>query len=128
MKNYRENTPGAAVAADQRAKADGGKLDPTLLNNDFVDALESVNAIYQYGMIKYERGSWSKVEYKRWDAAVQRHQRKIAQGITIDDESGLPHLAHVTAGLLIMLQMEYDAGKLGLDITTFKQPPQDHKK
>ncbi|ASV44576.1 hypothetical protein HOR97_gp11 [Agrobacterium phage Atu_ph03] len=121
---------------DQSAKADGGKGDPTLLQRDFAPALYLVQRALDYGLIKYERGSWRKVEHERWDAAQRRHQQKLDMFEGKDDESDLPHRAHQIAGLIIMFQLEIEKAakemdKSVLDVATilgeFKHPPQDHK-
>ncbi|ASV44560.1 hypothetical protein HOR96_gp10 [Agrobacterium phage Atu_ph02] len=121
---------------DRQAKADGGKGDPTLLQRDFAPALYLVQRALDYGLIKYERGSWRKVEHERWDAAQRRHQQKLDMFEGKDDESDLPHRAHQIAGLIIMFQLEVEKaakemGKSVLEVATilgeFKPPPQDHK-
>lgn len=115
---------------DQSAKADAGKGDPSLLQKDMAPALYLVQRVLDYGLIKYSRGSWQKVEWDRWDAAQRRHQQAIDLGEELDEESGLPHRAHIIAGQIIMLMHEHGLeGTVPIkELGQFNTPPQDHKK
>lgn len=118
------------MTADQKAKADGGKTHPILLQKDMAAALYLVQRVLDYGCEKYERRAWHKVDDERWDDAQRRHQQMQDMNEQFDHESGLPHRAHQIAGLIILFMHE-----LGTDISAedvikmgkYKPPPQDHK-
>lgn len=120
-------------AQDQTNKADGGKSNPLLLEQDLAKALLLVNRVLDYGAEKYERAGWKKVDAERYDAAARRHKRARDLGETIDAESGLPHLAHEICNNLFELQMAIEAsdvfGTASLEeLAQYNPPPQDHKK
>jgi hypothetical protein len=82
-------------------KYDEGKLRMDLLP---MDSLQDVAAVYTFGAKKYEDENWRKgIPWKRIYGAVLRHIAKWFLGQDTDEESGLPHLAHATWGLLTLL-------------------------
>lgn len=88
---------------NQTAKADAGKLDPTLVPTDLIWA---VAAIRGYGNQKYPEGgkdNWRQVEPERYRAAMYRHLLAyIEDPYGVDEESGYPHLWHcVTNGAFL---------------------------
>lgn len=111
---------------NQSAKADAGKSNPLLLEADLSRALSVINRVFDYGCEKYERKSWMKVEPDRWNAACRRHRIARDQDQVFDDESGLLHMAHEAAGLIIQIEL-FMQGCLGVDFMSFNAPPQDHK-
>lgn len=115
--------------ADQQNKADGGKSNPLLLEADMVHALELVNRVLDYGAEKYERKGWKKVEQERYYAALRRHLREVAKGEMFDDESGLPHLAHIACNALFLTQFLADSmtERRYKQALGYKPPAQDHK-
>ena len=56
----------------------------------------------KYGKENYLAGEG--FEWRRIMDAVERHQEQWKMGIDTDEESGLPHLAHAAAGLLMLLE------------------------
>ena len=116
------------MKTDQEFKADGGKADPTLLEQGCTRALRAVQATLDYGKIKYEPHSWMKVPDAghRYDAAARRHRIARDMGKNFDPESGLLHLAHEVICNLFVLELFLRAHP-GIDYTHFKTPPQEHK-
>ncbi|SEN68539.1 hypothetical protein SAMN05216227_102061 [Pseudorhodobacter antarcticus] len=114
-------------APSQEAKADVGKTDPLLLEHDMVRALSVINRVLDYGMLKYERRSWMKVAADRWNSACRRHRRSRDTGQMFDDESGLLHIAHEAAGLIIQLELFIQQNPQ-YDYLSFREPPQEHKR
>jgi len=113
---------------DQVNKADGGKSNPLLLEQDLAGALYLVNRVLDYGAEKYERAGWKTVESERYDQAARRHKRSRDCGELIDDESGLFHLAHEATNILFQLQMEIEKASVDLEfLGAYNKPPQDHK-
>lgn len=67
------------------------------------DALDEVAAVYAYGAAKYAPRNWETgLAWGRLLAAALRHLAAWARGIELDDESGLPHLAHAMCCLLML--------------------------
>lgn len=81
-------------------KDDAGKPDYTLLPWDAVELVERVLA---HGAAKYGRENYLGVSFERYLAAMGRHWVAVVRGEWLDPESGLPHLAHMTASGLIGL-------------------------
>lgn len=117
------------MAADQFNKADGGKSNPLLVEQDLVRALLMVNRVLDYGAEKYARGSWRLVEMERYDSAARRHRISRDLGETHDAESGLLHLAHEATNILFQLQtaladMPLPEFKAALQ---YNKPPRSHR-
>ena len=83
-------------------KDDTGKHDYSLLS---MEALDQVVKVLEFGADKYARGGWRHVDSaeRRYYSACIRHLKRYQAGEDLDDESGLPHLAHATACLLFLL-------------------------
>lgn len=94
----------------QDAKTFTGKPRFTLLLE--LPGLEDVVRALEHGNVKYQRGSWAfgpSPESAYLDAAC-RHLFAYVTGEKLDPASGVSHLAHAAASLLIALSK----GKLGL--------------
>ena len=67
-------------------------------------AMKEVAKVLTYGEAKYERFNYSKEQYTTtYIDACLRHVNEFLMNKNIDDESGLNHLAHAAANLLICL-------------------------
>jgi hypothetical protein len=111
-------------------KADGGKLQPTLLFEGVPRALLLIIAVLTYGAQKYEAHSWKQVETYRYKDAKLRHMLDELAGLGITDvESGLLHKAHEACNALFVLQAELEdlPPASFRRLLRFKAPPQDHK-
>lgn len=87
------------------AKNDAGKPRVGLMLSDFPNALRLVAEVSTFGAKKYAPSSWRTVpdaKERYWDA-VGRHLLE-AQGV--DEESGLPALAHLAWNVLALLELE----------------------
>ena len=71
-------------------------------------ALEDVVKVLTYGARKYGDYNWREVDDgpRRYYDASMRHLMAYRQGHWTDDESGLPHLAHAVASLLVVMALE----------------------
>jgi hypothetical protein len=79
------------------------------------EALEQVGRVYTYGANKYHDHNWrGGLKFSRLYGATLRHLFAFWRGEDADSESGLPHLAHATFGLLGLLQYSLE-GRKGLD-------------
>ena len=71
--------------------------------------LLDIGKVFTHGAKKYGEKNWHKgIHYSRLYAAALRHIFKFALGKTIDEESGLPTLAHAIANLMMLMNMPED--------------------
>ena len=91
-------------------KFDGGKLEYGLLPPL---ALEETVKVLTFGAQKYERDNWQRVpdSKRRYFDALQRHVWAWKQGEQIDQESGLPHLAHAMCCLMFLYEHDVKYSK-----------------
>ena len=69
--------------------------------------LGDVAKVFTYGAAKYGDRNWEKgLKVERLFAAAMRHISSVANDEELDPESGLPHLAHATANLLMWLNVQ----------------------
>lgn len=93
---------------NQEAKADAGKLRPTLVPASLILA---VAAIREYGCKKYhDPDNWKKVEAQRYRDAAYRHWLLYLGGQECDEESGFPHLWHLACNIAFLIEMEGSKG------------------
>ena len=82
-------------------KHDDGKARYDLLPPDALDAIAQV---FTYGAAKYADRNWEGgMAWGRLFAAMMRHCWAFWRGEDVDPESGLPHLAHAGACVLMLL-------------------------
>lgn len=85
-------------------KHDNGK--PRL---DLVDPkwLTTVAMVLGFGAEKYSDHNWrGGLSWSRLYAATQRHLLAFHSGEINDPESGLPHIAHATCNLMMLLKLQ----------------------
>ena len=70
-------------------------------------ALWQVVAVLEFGAKKYGTENWRGVENarQRYFDACHRHLNAWWQGESVDDESGLPHLAHAVCCLIFLMSL-----------------------
>ena len=85
------------------------KIGKTRLTLVPVDSLFQVATVFEYGAVKYGENNWRK-GHRQLDLldSCLRHICSHLRGDDIDDESKLPHLAHASANLFILLQQIND--------------------
>lgn len=82
-------------------KHDGNKPRWDLLP---LDAVDEIAQVFTYGAKKYDTYNWlNDMRYGRYIAATFRHLRDYWLGEDLDKESGLSHLAHAGANILMLL-------------------------
>lgn len=87
------------------AKADKGKIQPTLVSPDLVKAVAEVR---MFGTEKYhDPDNWKEVEPQRYLDALYRHLLAYIGGEECDLESGLSHLAHMGCNISFLLDRDY---------------------
>ena len=71
-------------------------------------ALLEIAKVYTYGATKYSADNWrGGIKWRRVMSAVQRHLVAWMDDEDLDQESGLPHLAHAAWGLIALLEYNY---------------------
>lgn len=92
---------------DQTAKADAGKIRPTLVPREMIRA---VAVIRGYGNAKYPNGgedNWKQVEPQRYRDALFRHLLAyLDDPHGVDEESGYPHLWHLACNAAFLCELE----------------------
>lgn len=90
---------------NQKIKADAGKPQLTLVPRQI---LYDVARIREYGLAKYgDSESWKSVEIERYRNAAFRHFMAYLDNPTgLDEESGLPHLAHLACNIAFLCELE----------------------
>lgn len=103
-------------------KYDNGKPMVGTLTDVFSRALMVVGACIEYGTHKYpDPKNWQLVDngIKRYRDAMMRHLLKYNAGIDKDEETGLPHLAHMCWNALAILELYMQEHKDELDKEIF---------
>jgi hypothetical protein len=91
------------MTAEGGKKLDDGKPRWDLLP---FDAVNDVAVVLDYGARKYAARNWEKgLRHGRLLAAALRHLGAWGMGRDLDDESGLPHLAHAACCVLMLLAL-----------------------
>jgi len=102
-------------------KFDEGKLRWDLIPwKNFEDVVRTIS----YGAVKYGSNNWQDLDdFKgRYFAAAMRHIMSWHAGEDVDEESGLPHLAHATCCLLFLMHGKVENGTCEKDETPDKRP------
>lgn len=92
------------VGHNQEAKADGGKLDLTLVPTQIIRDIAQVR---EYGTNKYgDPDNWKKVELERYIKALMRHTLDFLDDRgSVDQESGIPHYKHMACNMAFICQL-----------------------
>lgn len=89
----------------QEAKADAGKPQLTLVPRQI---LFDIARVREYGTKKYKGpDNWKQVDIQRYrDAAFRHFMAYLDDPQGNDEESGLPHLAHLACNIAFLCEME----------------------
>lgn len=89
---------------NQDAKADAGKMRPSLVPPEIITAIAKVR---EYGCRKYsDPDNWKRVEPQRYWEAYLRHTIAAWEDYTsVDPESGLMHIEHAATNLAFLLAL-----------------------
>lgn len=92
---------------DQEAKADGGKPQLTLVPRQIIFDIAKIR---EYGVKKYkDPDNWKRVSPERYrDAAFRHFMAYLDDPYGVDEESGLPHLAHLACNIAFLCEMQKD--------------------
>ena len=100
------------VESSGGTKYDSGKPRMDLL---VPEADEATAKVFTFGAGKYSDYNWQKgINYGKLHAALRRHVSAWARGVDLDEESGLPHLAHARCCLDMLLYF-HETGRIELD-------------
>ena len=90
---------------DQTAKADAGKIRPSLVSPEFI---EGIARIREYGVQKYPGGgkeNWKIVDADRFHEAMLRHSLGAWEDWkNIDEESGEPTILHIACNCMFLYE------------------------
>ena len=68
------------------------------------EAIMEIGKVFTFGCKKYAADNWAKgMPYRRLLSATLRHIYKFLMGKNEDEESGLNHLAHACADLMMLI-------------------------
>ena len=70
------------------------------------EIIEHIASVLTYGAKKYSPNNWKKGSIERYLDASYRHLLSYQKGKWLDEESNLPHLAHLLANISFILYME----------------------
>ena len=89
----------------QEAKADAGKPQLTLVPRQILFDIAEIRA---FGAKKYgDPDNWKKVDIQRYrDAAFRHFMAYLDDPQGNDEESGLPHLAHLACNIAFLCELE----------------------
>lgn len=92
-------------AYNQDAKADAGKIRPTLVP---IEAIEDIAIVRDYGDKKYgSTDNWKQVEVQRYRDALFRHLLAyIKDPKSKDEESGIEHYKHLICNAAFICALE----------------------
>ena len=85
---------------EQGQKFDDDKLDWTLMP---WDEMQQVLEILEFGVKKYSRNNWKKIESSRYEKAAMRHLISYITGEKNDSETGKSHMAHLVCNALFLM-------------------------
>ena len=91
------------------APAVGVKHDAAKPKMHLIDAFwyEDVARVMTYGAQKYAEENWRKLTSRsRVVSALERHLQEIKKGNYIDEETGLPHAAHIACNTMFLHYFE----------------------
>lgn len=91
---------------DQSAKADAGKIRPTLVPRQVI---RDIAIVREYGNNKYgDADNWKTVESERYRDALCRHlMAYLDDPDSVDEESGISHLSHIACNVAFLCEMEH---------------------
>lgn len=97
------------LPSDSEAKLDQGKPKLTLVPRQIIFDIAKVR---EYGVEKYkDPDNWKRVSVKRYrDAAFRHFMAYLDEPYGVDEESGLPHLAHLACNIAFLCELQAEYG------------------
>lgn len=95
--------------SDREAKFDQGKPQLTLVPRQIIFDIAKVR---EYGVKKYkDPDNWRRVSVDRYrDAAFRHFMAYLDDPYGVDEESGLPHLAHLACNIAFLCELQSEYG------------------
>ena len=91
-------------------KYDTGKNMVSLVEPDFILGLGKV---LTHGAEKYEVDNWKlNTDIRRYKDSALRHLYAYLEGQLLDEDSGLPHLDHLSANIMFLRHFEKEKGRI----------------
>lgn len=88
------------MAKNEAVRHNKGKHRFSLVDRD---ALRDLIAVLEFGAKKYERDNWkNKMSLDDISDSLMRHLLALLDGELIDEDSGLPHSAHVMCNAMFL--------------------------
>ena len=88
----------------------GMKFDQEKTRFDLIDPYfhKDLAQVLTFGAIKYKPNNWQHVKdaKTRYIAALERHTNAYKMGEITDQESGLPHMAHIACNSMFLHYLE----------------------
>lgn len=108
----KESDPDGIPPHEPGAKLDTGKNRLGLVLGAFAPALKQVGEVGTFGANKYTDNGWLAVSnaIERYEDAMLRHWFEYKAGEVLDQDSGLPHLAHMAWNALAILTLTLSKG------------------
>lgn len=87
------------------------KFDTDKLRYDLIppSSTKALAEVLTYGAKKYKPNNWRQGDKDRYIAAAMRHLEAWRAGEKTDEESGLPHLAHLMTNVAFLLELDSTA-------------------
>ena len=103
---------------DQKAKADAGKLQLSLVPTQIIKYIAEVR---MYGNKKYgDSENWKSVEVRRYIDALLRHTLEFVRDLnSVDAESGIAHYKHMACNMAFICEMM--AGRVPQKCMTYEE-------
>jgi hypothetical protein len=107
VEKQEEKDPNGIGQHEPGAKLDQGKTMAHVVLGAFSQALTEVAKVGTFGANKYTKYGWEKVEngVERYSDAMLRHYLAEAGGEPRDDQTDLPHAAHLAWNALARLEL-----------------------
>jgi hypothetical protein len=93
------------IMSEEGVKFDSDKVALSLFPQR---AFVLINEVFNFGAKKYAAYNWKKLEKKRLFEAMQRHISALQQGEIHDQETGLPHIAHIATNAAMLTELHFD--------------------
>jgi hypothetical protein len=67
-----------------------------------LEPIEDAIRVLMFGAKNYGKDNWKLIETYRWYNAIRRHNSAWKKGQIYDEETGLPHMAHIIANAIFI--------------------------
>lgn len=123
-----KNEEVSQCASEEGIKYDAGKPRLAEMFQDFLEPLQEVAKVWEFGAKRYGKGNWRYVDnaINRYTNAMFRHVG-ADQYTPLDDESSLLHAAHAAWNALARLHFIIDKERTIQPVTDYNQCVNEEK-